>query len=132
MFRLDITTIVIWLRSMTSGAVWRETTAFVPEERGDSFGSTFGIKRWNAAYMSYEYDDCDECGCTQMSYAWPNYNYRICTRCWEAIKYPLWDVLESKLTGRPANVVWSFLVEPGFYPIWCLSTGRVRRHWIKC
>ena len=70
--------------------------------------------QWNPSW-------CQECGIHSMLSAWnwelgmhifSDRNYRCCSACWSVIKMQLWDHLEAKITGRAANTVWGFLIEP--------------------
>ena len=64
---------------------------------------------------------CEECELPRLFIDWSwregkyvilDYNYRCCSACWSVIKKQLWDHLEAKITGRAANTVWGFLIEP--------------------
>ena len=62
--------------------------------------------------MVWTPSECEECDDPAMLYAWVNYNYRCCQACWAVIKTQLWETLTNKVTERPANRVWAFLIEP--------------------
>ena len=59
--------------------------------------------------------ECEECWSPNVQSYWVNYNYRCCPECWNVIKRQLWGFLEAKITGRAANRVWGFLIEPAQY-----------------
>ena len=58
---------------------------------------------------------CDECWSPNIQYYGVNYNYRCCPGCWTIIKWQLWRFLETNISGRAANTVWGFLIEPAQY-----------------
>ena len=67
--------------------------------------------------LDWEPSDCEECGRelywphTTYTYNNPHY-YRCCLGCWNAIQHQLWHRLEDDISTAPANIVWSFLLEP--------------------
>ena len=67
--------------------------------------------------LDWEPSGCDECG-RELYFPWTTYtynnphHYRCCFSCWNVIQHQLWHCLEDDLSTAPANIVWSFLLEP--------------------
>ena len=103
--------------------------AVVPQKQRHRFRGWFAQGEWDSAWGTifghatleggsrpdswhWQPQECDdECGRT-LPFHGPNYNYRCCCACWYIIGHQLWHYLYQSVSEQPANIIWSFLLEP--------------------